>query len=90
MVKDYEAYYQISRRLGDLCEFNKAEMTSIVSQILQKRFDSRGLSSLSEEEKGRLAIILNREFGFTSYQISTTIFIREKVIRQLLASKELR
>ncbi len=90
LVKDYEAYYQISRRLGDLCEFNKAEMTSIVSQTLQKRFDSRGLGSLSEEEKGRLAIILSREFGFTSYQISTSIFIKEKVVRQLLASKELR
>ena len=90
LVKDYEAFFQIASRLGEICEFNKMEMESIVSQTLQKRFNGRSLKSLSEEEKGKLAIILNREFGFTSYQISTTIFIKERVVRQLLASKELR
>lgn len=90
LVKDYELFFQIASRLGEICEFNKAEQESIVSQTLQKRFDGRSLHSLSEEEKGKLAIVLNREFGFTSYQISTNIFIKERVVRQLLGSKELR
>ena len=90
LVKDYELFFQIASRLGEICEFNKAEHESIVSQTLQKRFDGRSLHSLSEEEKGKLAVILSREFGFTSYQISTNIFIKERVVRQLLGSKELR
>ena len=90
LVKDYEVVFQIASRLGEICEFNKAEQESIVSQTLQKRFNGRSLNTLSEEDKGKLAIILNREFGFNSYQISTNIYIKEKVIRQLLSSKELR
>lgn len=90
LVKDYETFFHIASRLGEIYEFSKAEREAIVSQVLQKRFNGRGLNSLSEGDKGKLAIILNREFGFSSYHISTTIFIKEKVIRQLLASKECR
>ena len=90
LVKDYEVFFQIARRMGELYEFSKAEREAIVSQTLQKRFNGHRLNSLSEEERGKLAIILNHEFGFDSYQISKTIFVKEKTIRQLLASKLLR
>lgn len=90
LVKDYEVYFQIAQRLGELCEFSKAEITGIVNQILQKRFDGRNLNNLSEQDKGKMAIILNREYGLTSYQISTSIYLKELVVRQLLSSKELK
>lgn len=90
LVKDYEVFFQIASRLGELCEFNKTEQESIVSQTLQKRFNGRNLNTFSEEEKGKLALILHYEFGFTSYQISTTIYVKERIVRQMLASKELR
>jgi hypothetical protein len=90
LVKDYEVFFQIANRLGELAEFSKSEIEGIVTQTLQKRFGGRELRTLSEQEKGKLAIILNREFGLNSYQISTSVFIREKVVRQLLGSKELR
>lgn len=90
LVKDYEVFFQIASRLGELCEFNKTEQESIVMQTLQKRFNGRNLNTFSEEEKGKLALILHREFGFTSYQISTTIFVKERVVRQMLSFKELR
>ena len=90
LVKDFETFFQIASRLGEIYEFSKAEREAIVSQVLQKRFNGRGLNSMSEADKGKLAITLNREFGFSSYNISTTIFIKEKVVRQLLGSKECR
>ena len=90
LVKDFEVYFQIARRLGELCEFNKAEIAGIVNQTLQKRFGGKNLNSLSEEEKGRMAIILNREFGLSSLQISKAIFLKEIIVRQFLSSKELR
>lgn len=90
LVKDYETFFQVAGRLGEIVSFNKAETESIVSQTLQKRFDGRSLRELSDTEKGKLAIILNREFGLNSFQISTSIFIREVTVRQLLGSKELR
>ena len=37
-----------------------------------------------------MILILNRDFGLSSYQISTAIYIKEKVVRQLLSAKELR
>ncbi len=90
LVKDYETFFQIARRLGELSTFNRAEQESIVERLMEKRFGGRTLNQLSEEQKGQLAIILSREFGFTSYQIATTLFIKAMVIRQLLSAKELR
>lgn len=90
LVKDYEVMFQIAGRLGEIQKFNKAETESIVAHVLQKRFPGKEPRQLSDEEKGKMAIILNREFGLNSYQISTSIYIKEKTVRQLLASKELR
>lgn len=90
IVKDYEVFFQIAKRLGELTEYSKSELESIVSQVLQKRFAGRNLNTLSEADKGKLAIVLNREYGMSSYQISTTIYVKERIIRQVLASKEIR
>ena len=90
LVKDYELYFQIARRLGELYEFSKTEIAGIVNQTLQKRFGGRNLMDLTEQDKGKMAIILNREYGLTSYQISRSIFLKELVVRQFLSSKELR
>lgn len=90
LVKDYEVYFQMASRLGEVVSFSNAEIENIVEQTLQKRFDGRALRALSDEDRGKLAIILNREFGLSSYQISTSIYIKEKTVRQLLSSKELR
>lgn len=90
IVKDYEVFFQIARRLGELKEYSKSEREGIVSQLLQKHFGGRNLNSLSESEKGKMMLILSREFGFNSYQISTSIFVKEKIVRQVLAAKEVR
>ncbi|MBP3203203.1 MAG: hypothetical protein J6M31_06325 [Bacteroidales bacterium] len=90
LVKDYEVFYQIASRLGELTKYSKSELESIVSQTLQQRFSGKTLRMLSEEDKGKLMIILHREFGMNSYQISTTIYVKEKIVRQFLGSKELR
>jgi hypothetical protein len=45
---------------------------------------------LTEQDKGKMALILIREYGLTSYQISKSIFLKELVVRQFLSSKELR
>ena len=90
LVKDYEVMFQIARRLGELQKFNKAEIDGIVTQVLLKRFPGKDLNQLSDDDKGKIILILNRDFGLSSYQISTAIYIKEKVVRQLLAAKELR
>jgi len=90
LVKDYEVMFQIAGRLGELQEFNKCEIEGIVTHVLQKRFSGRELGKLSDEEKGKMAIILNRDYGLDSYQISKSIYLKANIVRQLLASKELR
>lgn len=90
IVKDYEAFFQIANSLGELAEFGKGETEIIVNHVLQKRFGGRDLKLLSETEKGKLIIVLNREYGLNSYQISTSVFVKERIVRQLLQSKELR
>lgn len=90
LVKDYEVIFQIANRLGELAEFGKNELEMIVSQVLQKRFRGQSLNSLTDADKGKLIIILNREFGLNSFQISKSVFVKERIVRQLLMSKELR
>ncbi len=90
LVKDYECFYQISQRLGETVAFSKTEVQGLVNKQLQQRFHAQDLDMLSESERGNLAIILYREYGMTPKQISTAIFLKEKIIRQLITSKELR
>ena len=90
LVKDYEAYFQTATRLGELAEFNKKEVDDIVGQVLQKRFDGKPLNSLTEGDKGKLAIILHRYYGLSPLQISTSILVRLKTIQQWFHSKELK
>ena len=61
-----------------------------MTQVLLKRFPGKDLNQLSDDDKGKMILILNRDFGLSSYQISTAIYIKEKVVRQLLSAKELR
>lgn len=88
LVKDYESFFQIANKLGEITEFSKAETEAIVNQVLQNRFGGRELKQLTAMEKGKLIIILNSEFGFNSYKISTSVFVKESIVRQLLSSKE--
>jgi len=90
MIKDYEAYVKIAREVGENTMFSKEEISDIIEQNLQEDYAGKNLSALTQDEKCRLAITLNREYQLTPRQISTSIFLKEHIILQVLNAKEYR
>lgn len=90
LVKDYESYVRIARILKDEIEYTQSELNGIVVQVLQSHFEGRSLDSLSQDSKCRLATILSWTYDLSSLQISQSILLNEKIVRQVLNSKDYR
>lgn len=90
LVKDYEAYVKTARELDESVEFSSLEINDIVGQVLQKHYGGRSLKSLSQDEKCKLAVILSRTYTLNSYQISTSIFLKEVIVKQVINAKDYR
>lgn len=88
LVKDYESYVRTARELNEEIEFTDTEIKDIVNQVLQDSFNGTGLWTLSQDEKCRLAVILNDRFNLTPEQISHAIYLGSRIIRQVLSSKD--
>lgn len=88
LIKDYEAHFSISRALDEIVEFSENEVKDIVNQTLHRLFEGKRLRDLSDVEKGKMAVFLHLHFGLKPYQISRAIFMKEKIISQLILSKE--
>jgi len=90
LVKDYEAYSKTARELDETVEFSSTEVKDIVAQALQKHFDGRDLNALTQDDKCKLAVMLSRTYMLNSYQISTSIFLKEVIVRQVINAKDYR
>lgn len=88
LVKDYESYVRTARELNEEIEFADIEIKDIVNQVLQDSFNGSSLWNLSQDEKCRLAVILNDRFNLSAEQISHAIYLGIKLVRQVLSSKE--
>lgn len=88
LVKDYESYVRSARDLHEEVIFDDSDIRTIVMQALQKHFGGAPLSEMSQESKCRLVVILSQHYGLSPSQIARAIVLNEKIVRQVLASKE--
>lgn len=90
LVKDYESYVRIAKELGDAIEFEYFEIDDIVDQVLQDYFGGASLNALSKESKAKLVRHLSMRYNLNPAEIAKSVKITEKVVRQILSSKEYR
>lgn len=88
LVKDYESYVRIARTLNEDGDYSQSEIKDMVQQVLQSNFNGRELGGMSQDSRCKLAAILAGKFTLTPTQISNAIFLKEKIVRQVLNSKD--
>ena len=88
LVKDYEAFVKIGRTLDEVPDFAPNELKDIVELQLQNLFPGRRLRQLSNEEKGRLATILSKEYDLTAEVIASSLGLSGHIVQQLLRAKD--
>lgn len=88
LVKDYEAFVQVARTLDEVPDYSEEDYVIIVDQMLERKFSGRGLWQLSNEEKGRLAVDLMKNYDMSVPQIAQAIKMSEHMVRQFLRAKD--
>ena len=88
MVKDYETYVRLARELEEEVSFSQEELLDIVKVLSKQHFQGKGLPQLLAEEKYALAARLHQDFNIAPGVIAQTLSLPEKIVWQVLRSKE--
>ena len=88
LIKDYEVYAQIAEDLGEAFSLSEEECRDIVTQLLNKHFGNRELHQLETSELYTLAAKMNTTYHVSPASIADTLHLNEKIVRQVLRSKE--
>ena len=88
LIKDYEAFVKLGRSLEETVVFSREEVKDIISRLMQSTFPGRRAGSLSNDEKGRLCVILNKQFDMPSEQIADSLGLPVYLVNQFLYAKD--
>lgn len=90
LVKDYESYIRTAKALNENVELTQSELKDLVNKELHESFGGSNLWNMSQDDKYKLAVQLNNNYGLSPQQISDSIKLSEKIVRQVIHSKEYR
>lgn len=88
LVKDYEAFVKVGRRLGETPNFSPSEVGDIVDHLLHNFYSGRALRQLSNEEKARLATQMFKDYDIPADSIASALGLSEHIVKQLLRAKD--
>ncbi len=88
LVKDYEAFVQVARTLGEEPDYSSEDYVVIVNQLLYTEYGGRRLSQLSPDETGRLVVHLAKRYGMSANQIAPALKLSLHLVQQFLRAKD--
>ena len=88
LIKDYETMIGVAGKLNEELDFTEEEIQDIVLQVSREQYGNRTVKELTKEEKYTLAIPLYIRFKMVPRIISQALFIPEKIVWQVLRSKD--
>lgn len=88
LVKDYESAVHIAQELGEDIVLSREEMNDILYKKATEMFPGRLVKNLTQEERGRLAVVLEKQYHFTGQTLADLLYMPERTISQFLTSKD--
>ena len=83
LSKNYEAYSEIAKRLGDSIFLTDDEMFAALRIISKKQFDESRPSMLPNASKLELARIMRKDYNASEGQIQRMLRLDPGVVREL-------
>jgi len=88
LTKDYEAFVQVAKNLGEEITFSPEEVEGIANQLLRDVFPGKDMRELTNDEKGQLAVLLVRRHQLPTNLVSGALVMPEYLVKQFVNSKE--
>lgn len=88
IVKDYESAAKVASSIGEAIAYSKEEMDDIVKRIVQLYFSGKRLSMLTNDEKGKIAVMLMKDYNMSDTQIASALIMSEHLVAQFLRAKD--
>lgn len=88
LVKDYEAYALLAKEQGDPLNMTADEIRELVARVATKTYSGKDLRQLSHDEKGKLCVVLNTNYGLEPDSIASALILPSHVAKQFLRSKD--
>jgi len=88
MVKDYESFVHLAQVLHEEISFSKSELDDIVYGKARAMYPGKMIKELTGDEKGRLAVALERQYHLSVPVLANRLFVSERTVLQFLSSKD--
>lgn len=88
LVKDYEGFINVARDLDEAPDLSEQERKSIAKTLASQMFRGKPLRELSNEERAKLSPCLHFDYSFTPEQIADVLRMEERIVKQILNSKD--
>ena len=90
LVKDYESFVHVAAKLGETVDWSPEEVEDMVNTTMRSLYPRKWLRELTPDEKGLLAVTLNKRYGLTETAIASAIKLSEHLVKQFLNAKDYR
>lgn len=88
LIKDYEAFVQVGKTLCEDVTFSKEEVDNIVDQLIKQYYPQKRIQKLSNDEKGRLCVLLSENYGLQPEMIASELILSVHLVNQFLHAKD--
>lgn len=88
MIKEYEAFVKLSRSLDEKLVFSPEEAKDIVNHLIRSIFPGKQTKSLTNDEKGRLCVILFKDYDLSPELIAEAMQLPGYLVKQFLHAKD--
>lgn len=88
LVKDYESFAKIAIDLNEELLLSAEECQDIVNLLIRKHLGNKDRRELSQDEKCSIAARMYHQFHIPAEMIAQTLPLQEKIVRQLIRSKD--
>ena len=88
LIKDYEAFVQVGKTLCEEIVFSREELDDIVDQLIKQHYPQKRVQTLSNDEKGRLCVLLSENYGLQPTVIASVLKLPDYLVNQFLHAKD--
>ena len=88
LIKEYEAFVKLSRSLDEKLVFSPEEVKDIMNHLIRNIFPGKQTRSLTNDEKGRLCVILFKDYDMSPELIAEAMHLPGYLVKQFLYAKD--
>jgi hypothetical protein len=88
LVKDYESAVHIAEELGEEINLSREELNEILYKKAGEMFPGKLVKNLTPEDKGCLAVALEKQYTLSVPTLAEMLFMPERTIAQFINSKD--